>query len=574
MREYLQSLFITASEKLPYLKDIPFIFEIPKQESHGDYSINAAMLLTKILKKNPKLIAQEIIDNLPLDVNVIYKAEIAGPGFINFFFTNKFIADIVKNILQEENTFGRSEKYKGKKANVEFVSANPTGPLTVGHGRNAVVGDTVANMLEWIGYDVDREYYFNNAGRQMRILGDSVRLRYLELLGQKIDFPDEYYQGEYIKNIAGSLYNEYGDSLKKEHAEGIFKEKAEKVIFEEIEKTLNRLGIYPAIFYNEKHLYLSNWVKEQKLKIGPRGGLYYYTSKGMKAYPHKISGKILKLLNEFKEKNLSYEKDNATWLRLSEMGSEQDKVIIKSTGEPTYRLPDIAYHETKYNRGYDLLVDLFGSDHNATYPDVLAGLKALGYDVSKIKVLIHQFVTITENGEVVKMSTRKANYITLDQLMDEVGTDVVRYFFNMRNISTHMNFDLTLAKKQSDENPVFYLQYAHARICSILKMIEKEDLKSSADNLDLLSADEEVQLLKRLNQFKDEVLSSAENYEPSRVCIYLEELAAAFHKFYTFCRILGTERKLAEARVALAIATKIVLKNGLKILGVSAPEKM
>ncbi len=542
MREYLQNIFTLASEKLPYLIEIPFVFEIPKQESHGDFSTNAAMLLTKKLKRNPKQIAQEIIDNLPIDDKIVYKTEIAGPGFINFFFTNEFLADIVKNILQEENSFGKSDKYKGKKANVEFVSANPTGPLTVGHGRNAVVGDTVANMLEWIGYEVDREYYFNNAGRQMRVLGDSVKLRYLELLGQRNDFPDEYYQGEYIKEIAVSLYNEFDGSLKNEPAEGKFKEKAEIEIFKDIEKTLNRLGIHHKIFYNENSLY--------------------------------EEGKIKNLLKEFEEKNLSYKKDNATWLKLSEMGSEQDKVIIKSSGEPTYRLPDIAYHETKFKRGYDIMVDLFGSDHNATYPDVLAGLKALGYDTNKVKVLIHQFVTITENGEVVKMSTRKANYITLDQLTDEVGSDVVRYFFNMRTITAHMNFDLTIAKKQSDENPVFYLQYAHARICSILKMIEKESLKSSIDNLNHLTTDEEIQLLKKLNQFKDEVLGSAENYEPNRICAYLEELAAAFHKFYTFCRILGTERNLAEARVALAVATKIVLKNGLSILGVNAPERM
>ncbi len=542
MREYLQNLFISASEKLSYLKEIPFIFEIPKQESLGDFSTNAAMLLTKKLKRNPKQIAQEIIDNLSIDEKIISKTEIAGPGFINFFFTTEFIAEIVKIILQDEHSFGKSDKYKGKKANVEFVSANPTGPLTVGHGRNAVIGDTVANMLEWVGYEVDREYYFNNAGRQMRVLGDSVRLRYLELLGEKIQFPEDYYQGEYIKEIAVSLYDENKNSLKDEPAEGLFKERAETEIFKDIEKTLNSLGIHHKNFYNENTLY--------------------------------EEGKIENLLKEFKEKNLSYEKDNATWLKLSDMGNVEDKVIIKSSGEPTYRLPDIAYHETKFKRGYDLIVDLFGSDHNATYPDVLAALSSLGYNIEKMKVLIHQFVTITENGEVVKMSTRKANYVTLDQLIDEVGSDVVRYFFNMRNITTHMNFDLTLAKKQSDENPVFYLQYAHARICSILKMIEKEELKSSIENLNLLSADEETQLLKKLNKFKDEVLASAANFEPNRICTYLEELAAAFHKFYTFCRILGTEKNLAEARVSLAVATKIVLKNGLSILGVSAPERM
>ena len=542
MKEYLISLFEKAANKLPYLRDILISFEIPKIEAHGDLSCNAAMLLTKQLKKKPRDIAQEIISLLEIDEKVISKVEIAGPGFINFFFQPSFIAEIIKEIKKEKDNYGRSSDFKGKKANVEFVSANPTGPLTVGHGRNAVFGDTVANLLEWVGYEVDREYYFNNAGRQMRVLGDSVKFRYLELLGEKIDFPEDYYQGGYIKDIAQSLYKEYGDKLKNESPEGIFKEKAEKEIFNEIKKTLSNLRIIHKIFYNENSLY--------------------------------EEGRIKKVLETFKEKNLSYEKEGATWFKLSELGNEQDKVIVKSSGEPTYRLPDIAYHVTKFERGYDLMIDLFGSDHNATYPDVLAGLKALGYDSDRVKVLIHQFVTILENGEVVKMSTRKANYITLDELTDEVGADVVRYFFNMRNITTHMNFDLTLAKKQSDENPVFYLQYAHARICSILKMVEKEELSASEENLNLLIAPEEQLLLRKLHQFKNEIFLSAHFYETHRVCSYLEELAAAFHKFYTFCRIIGSEKKLAEARISLAEATKVVIKNGLSILGVSAPERM
>jgi arginyl-tRNA synthetase len=542
LKEYLISVFEEAAKKLPYLKDISKSFEIPKIETHGDFSCNAAMLLTKQLKKKPRDIAQEIINALEIKPEVISKVEIAGPGFINFFFQPAFIAEIIKEIRKEKDNYGKSDDFKSKKANVEFVSANPTGPLTVGHGRNAVFGDTIANLLEWVGYEVDREYYFNNAGRQMRVLGDSVKYRYLDLLGEKIKFPEDYYQGGYIKDIAKSLYDEYGNKLKDESPEGIFKEKAEKEIFNDIKKTLSNLKIVHKIFYNENLLY--------------------------------EEGRIKDVLETFKEKNFSYEKDGATWLKLSELGNEQDKVIVKSTGEPTYRLPDIAYHVTKFERGYDLMIDLFGSDHNATYPDVLAGLKALGYDSDKVKVLIHQFVTILENGEVVKMSTRKANYITLDELTDEVGPDVVRYFFNMRNITTHMNFDLTLAKKQSDENPVFYLQYAHARICSILKMVEKEELTVSEENLNLLIAPEEQQLLRKLHQFKNEIYLSAHFYETHRICSYLEELAAAFHKFYTFCRILGTEKKLAEARISLAEATKVVIKNGLSILGVSAPERM
>ncbi len=271
---------------------------------------------------------------------------------------------------------------------------------------------------------------------------------------------------------------------------------------------------------------------------------------------------------------MSYEKDGAVWLKLSELTGGEDKVIVKATGEPTYRLPDIAYHAVKYDRGYDVMIDIFGSDHNATYPDVLAGIKSLGYDDSKVKVLIHQFVTILKDGEVVKMSTRKANYITLDELIDEVGRDVVRYFFNMRSISSHMNFDIDLAKKQSDENPVFYLQYAHARICSIIRTVESENLKPSTDNLNLLIEEEEQALLKKLNKFEEEVLYSAEYYEPQKICAYLEDLAAAFHKFYTFRRILGSEKNIAEARLALAVATKMVIRNGLTILGVSAPERM
>lgn len=542
MKAYIVKLFNDASGKIPELAQINHVIDVPKQKDYGDLSSNAAMLLTKILKKNPRQIAQQIIDSLEFDPQIIYKTEIAGPGFINFYFTPGYIAEIVKIILEKGSSFGSSEKYKGLKANVEFVSANPTGPLTVGHGRNAVVGDTIANLLECVGFDVDREYYFNNAGRQMRVLGDSVRMRYLQLLGEQIDFPEDYYQGEYIRDIAKNLFDEFGDKLKNENAEGKFKEKAESEIFEIIKKTLININIKHKIFFNENTLY--------------------------------EDGKIAELLKNYKEKNLSYEKDGAVWLKLSELGKQDDKVIVKSTGEPTYRLPDIAYHTTKFERGYDLMVDIFGSDHAATYPDVLAGLEALGFDSSKVTVLIQQFVTVVENGEVVKMSTRKANYITLDELIDEVGKDVVRYFYNMRNISSHMIFDLSVAKKQSDENPVFYLQYAHARICSILRTIESENLKSDISNLNLLVADEEQSLLKKLHQFEQEILYSAEVFETHRICIYLEELAAAFHKFYTFCRILGTEKKLAEARVALAVAVKIVLKNGLAILGVSAPEKM
>lgn len=542
MKNYLHSLFADAGNRLDYLKDIKITFDIPKLSEHGDYSSNAAMLLAKSLKKAPKLIAQDIIANLKTDSEVISKIEIAGNGFINFFFTQAFLSAQVTDIIKLGENYGRSSIYNGKKANVEFVSANPTGPLTVGHGRNAVCGDTIAKLLEWVGYSVDREYYFNNAGRQMRVLGDSVKQRYLELLGDKIDFPEDYYQGEYIITIANMLFAKFKDSLRDEDPEGIFKSTAESEIFEEIKKTLRNLEIDHKIFYNENDLY------EQ--------------------------GKIKDLINTFEEKSLSYQKEGAVWLRLMDMGNEADKVIVKSTGEPTYRLPDIAYHMVKMDRGYDLLIDIFGSDHAATYPDVLAALRRLGYNPEKVKVIIHQFVTVIKDGEVVKMSTRKANYITLDELTDEVGKDAVRYFFNMRNLNSHMNFDLNLAKEKSEENPVFYVQYAHARISSIIRMAKDENISPSLDNLNLLASEDEIRLLKVLNTFRDEVVFAAENFDPQRITAYLEELAKAFHRFYTTCRIIGVEKRLSGARLALINAVKIVIANSLNILGVSAPEKM
>jgi len=542
VKNYLINAFQKAAEKLEYLKEIELQFSVPSQKNFGDFSTNAAMMLTKKLKRNPREIAEEIISHLDLNPNIIEKTEIAGPGFINFHFKAEYITQIVKEIFDKGENFGKNEIFKGKRALVEFVSANPTGPLTVGHGRNAVVGDTVARLLEWVGYEVTREYYFNNAGRQMRVLGDSVRIRYLQLLGHQVEFPEDYYQGNYIKEIANKLFEEYGASLTDEPAEGIFKQRAEKEIFNDIKNTLKRLGIEFDNFYNEHSLY--------------------------------ESGKIDAVIKEFQKRNLTYEKDGALWLKLTELGNEADKVIIKSSGEPTYRLPDIAYHLTKFERGYDLIIDLFGSDHAATYPDVLAAVKALGKDISKVKVLIHQFVTIMQGEQVVKMSTRKANYITLDYLIDEVGADVVRYFFVMRNINSHLNFDIELAKKQSDENPVFYLQYAHARICSIIRTVEREGIKESTENLALLTTEPEQNLLKKLWLFEEEISNAAVNFEPHKVTGYLEELATAFHKFYTECRILGSPNELASARLSLAIATKQIIRTGLSLLGVSAPEKM
>jgi arginyl-tRNA synthetase len=398
-------------------------------------------------------------------------------------------------------------------------------------------------MLEWTGHDVEREYYFNNAGRQMRILGDSVRHRYLELLGDTLQFPEDYYQGEYIRDIARHLVESDGDRLRGEPAEGKFKEQAETEIFTDIKKTLGALGIVFRSFYNENSLY------EQ--------------------------GKITEVVAELRAKGLAYDSEGAVWFRTSALGLEKDKVIVKSTGEPTYRLPDIAYHREKFRRGYDLMIDVFGADHIATFPDVLAALKALGLDERRVTVLIHQFVTILEGGEVVKMSTRKANFITLDELIDEVGADVVRYFFLMRTISSHLNFDLGLAKKHSDENPVYYLQYAYARICSILRYAG-EGSAGAVPGFDpaLLSSPAETDLIKTLLLFPETVESCALAYEPHRLADYLQDVATAFHRFYHECRVVTDDASLTRSRLALSHAAGCVLRNGFDILGISAPQQM
>ncbi|MCR4417620.1 MAG: arginine--tRNA ligase [Ignavibacteria bacterium] len=541
MKNYLYLIFKNLEGKLSFINTDNIIFTVPKQKEHGDFATNYPFLLAKELKKSPKEIANQIVENLEDTENALEKIEVAGNGFINFKFKKEFIVKQLNLVLEKSSEYGKSNKYLGKKAQVEFVSANPTGPLTVGHGRNAVFGDTIANLLSAVGYKVEREYYFNNAGRQMRVLADSVRLRYLELLGEKIEFPEDYYQGEYIIDIARKIYEEKKDELKNSDDLSYFKNIAEKEIFTDINKTLNRLGIKFDNYFNENSLY--------------------------------ETGKIDEVVNAFKEKGYCYEKDGALWLALTKAGLEQDKVIIKSTGEPTYRLPDIAYHIEKFKRNYDLMVDIFGSDHMATYPDVLAGLRILGYDTSKVKVLIHQFVTIVKDGEIVKMSTRKANFVTLDQLIDEVGADVVRYFFLMRSISSHLNFDIGLAKKQTDENPVFYLQYAHARICGILRLA-KEEGKNPGNQFELLREEEEIELIKHILNYPDVVLRSAENFDQLILISYLHELAELFHKFYHEHRVLGQEEELTSARLSLCKATQIVLQNGLAILGVKAPERM
>jgi arginyl-tRNA synthetase len=538
-------------------------FEKPSNPEYGDLATNAALQLARVLKRPPRTLAEELamrLRQLPLDPRRIATVEVAGPGFLNFRFAPDYLAQVLADILAAGDRYGRSNVAQGKPAVVEYVSANPTGPLTVGHGRNAVLGDTIANLLDWIGYRVTREYYFNDAGRQMRILGESVRARYLALIDPKLPtkkiqvtegvwvevpepFPEDGYLGEYIIDIARMLYERHGDALRHSADVTPFKEAAEAVIFADIRRTLDRLGIRMDSYYNEHTLY--------------------------------ENGKIWEVIEALRAKGFIYEKDGAVWFRTTALGKDQDTVLVKQTGEPTYRLPDIAYHITKFERGFERIVDVFGADHIATYPDVLRALEVLGYDVGKIDVVIYQFVTLVRGGEPVKMSTRRATYVTLDELIDEVGEDVTRFFFLMRSPNTHLEFDLDLAREASEKNPVFYLQYAHARICSIMRKAAEVGLEeTSHPNLTLLRHEAEHSLIKELMRFPEVIQEAAQTYEPHRLAVYLREVAVAFTKFYDQCRIIGEDKPLAQARLALARAARQVLANGLGVLGISAPERM
>ena len=519
-----------------------FSLSPPKQESFGDLSSNIALLISKQMKENPLGVAEKIKAGL-LNTNIknIDAITVTPPGFINFVIKQNFYQNNLKSIIQDKDDFGKDFKGKDKSANVEFVSANPTGPLTVGHGRNAVIGDTVSNILEWHDYKVTREYYYNDAGKQMRTLGKSVEARYLELLEKPFEFPEGGYQGDYIIEIAKEIINNNGKDLKENDTQ--FLSSAEKTIFRQIKNSLNSLGIKFDIFSNEKSFY--------------------------------DSGAIEQLLSQLKDKGLIYEDDGATWYKATELGAKQDKVYIKSSGEPTYRLPDTAYHRDKINRGFDLIVDVFGADHTDTYPDVLSALKALNLDTDHIKILIYQFVTLIKNGEKVKMSTRKADFITLDNLIDELGLDIVRYFFIMRSMNTHLDFDLNLAKDQSDKNPVFYLQYAYARICNIIRHGEGQNYKFSDDfDATLLNQSSEIKLLKLMSNFPTMMETALDTLEPQIIANYLQELASSFHKFYGNCKVITEDKNISQARLGLINGTKIILSTGLSILGISAPEKM
>lgn len=522
-----------------------YTVELPKHEGQGDFSTNMALVLAGVEKKNPREVAAVIAERLSQESGFIDRVEIAGPGFVNVFINHDVWRRLIPEIISAGPAFGTSSVGERRKVMVEFVSANPTGPLSIGHGRQAILGDAIARLLEATGHDVYREYYYNDAGRQMRVLGESTRARYLELLGEDAVFPEDGYQGEYIVDIGRSLVAEQGDGLKNHEDVTPFKKQAEEYIFKDISFTLKRLGIVFDNYFNEQSLY--------------------------------EDGHIDSVISELREKGYVYEKDNAVWFKTTEFGHEQDRVIVKSSGEPTYRLPDIAYHREKFRRDFDWLIDIFGSDHIATVPDVLAGVKALGYDPEKVTVVLHQFVTLTRDGKQVKMSTRKANFVTVDELLDEVGVDPVRFFFMMRKADSQLEFDLALATKESQENPVYYVQYGYARLCAILRQAIEKGLgepEFSEAEACLLTEPEELKLLKTMSSFPATIESSALELAPHKIIFYLLELAGQLHSYYNKHKVLGEDIPLSRARLCLIKALQVVLKNGLDMVGISAPERM
>jgi arginyl-tRNA synthetase len=548
-----------------------FALEVPRSPEHGDFACNAAMVLAKRLGRPPRAIAERLIVELGDGGGLVSAAEIAGPGFVNLRLREGRWHDVLRQILVAGETFGRSAAGASRRVQVEFVSANPTGPLTLGHGRQAVLGDCIARLFENQGYGVVREYYFNDGGRQMRVLGESVRARYLEQLGRAaapppesfgegaewparigdlpVVFPRDGYQGEYIGEIARDLRAAHGERLLDEPAEGRFREAAEMEIFAGIRRTLDQLGIRFDEYFNERSLY-----DDRKLD---------------------------EVLAELRARDLVYDADGATWLRATALGLERDRVLVKSSGEPTYLLPDIAYHREKFRRGFDLLVDVQGADHIDQFPFVREASRALGFDVSRLELVMHQFVTLTSGGQQVKQSTRRATYVTVDELAAEVGADVFRFFMVQRKADGHLDFDLDLAKDTDwKKNPAYYVQYAHARTHGIeRKAAELDVAMPRPDEIDgaRLELPEEIALLKKLAEFPDLLARAAETREPHHLAYYLREVAGLWNPYVqdgTRHRILSDDAALTAARLGLSLAVRAVLARGLRLLGVSAPERM
>ncbi len=582
MKEQLQELLI---QSLNALLDEGVISELPvqvrldhtKDKVHGDYATNVALMLAKQAKCAPKVLAEQIIAKLS-DSSLINKTEIAGPGFINFFLSESSNSAVVSDILASADDYGLSNIGEGKRVLLEFVSANPTGPLHVGHGRGAAYGATVANLMRAVGFEVDNEYYVNDAGRQMDILTVSIFLRYLSIFGEELRFPDNGYQGDYIQDIAKSVVAEYGERWRKnvdELFEDICKDEAEGGNKEAhidalIARSKQLLGEgYQAVFRVGIDSILGG-IKDDLSEFGVDYQQWFSEQSLIDSGLAKSTTDILQDADHI------YEKDGALWFKTTDYGDEKDRVVVRDNGIHTYFASDIAYHLEKFDRGYDKVINIWGADHHGYIARVKASVAALNHDPEKLEILLVQFASLYRGGNKVKMSTRSGSFVTLEELRNEVGNDAARFFYVMRKSEQHMDFDLDLAKSKTNENPVFYIQYAHARICSVLRQSREKDITvNSIDaDLSLLVEDSEKSLLKELSRYKGVVESSALQYQPHQLAHYLKDLASFFHSYYNACPFLVDDDSLTQARLALIIASKQVLMNGLSLLGVSAPESM
>ncbi|MFA5390070.1 MAG: arginine--tRNA ligase [Candidatus Omnitrophota bacterium] len=526
-----------------------FVYDLhpPKDTQHGDLSCNVAFKLAKVTRQKPALIAATtmglIREKLGKD-SPVEKMDLAGGGFINFYLKKEDLGSVLLEIHKQDRNYGVSEFGKGKKAILEFVSANPTGPLTIAHGRQAAVGDCLARILKFTGHTVHSEYYLNDAGRQMRMLAQSVWVRYNELLGMEMPFPEDGYQGDYVREIARNI---------------IEKEKKDSLLKDPEEKAVEYCGLYAV-------KYLMGLIEEDLARMRVHFD-HYFSEKTL--YAKKAVEHALEVL---KERGYLYESEGALWFRSTDLGDDKDRVVKKSTGEYTYLAPDIAYHLSKYERGYNMLVNFWGPDHHGYIPRLKAACQVLGYPPEAIHIGVVQLTTLFRKGQPVRMSTRAGEFVTLRELYQEVGVDASRFFFVMRRQESPLDFDLDLAKEQSQENPVYYLQYAHARIASLLKYAE-QGITTKVD-LKLLAAPEEAELIGCLSQFSEYLIQASRSTEPYRLADYLRQVAACFHKFYSHHRVVTEDKELTQARLLLADATRIVLRNGLELLGISQPESM
>ncbi len=520
--------------------------EKPKQENFGDISTPIAMNLAKIAKKAPRQIAQDIVDRIEKDPFYIDNIEIAGPGFINFFLADACLQQTIHDIQQEGENYGHSQWGKGKSIQFEFVSANPTGPLNVVSARAASVGDVLVNIYNAVGYKAQREYYVNDAGRQIRLLGASLNARYLTELGQATPVPEDGYHGEYLKDLARDLIQQNGEkflNLSEKERTGKFSELALNYMLNRHKKSMSRYGVQFDVWFRESAIRQKN--------------------------------EHIKVLQRLRDLGHTFEKEDAVWFKSTDYGDEKDRVLITSEGRPTYFLVDIAYHENKFSRGFDHVVDFWGPDHHGYIPRMRAALLALGHPEDSFDVSIIQQVNLLRSGRAVKMSKRAGEIVEMDELIDEVGPDAARYFFVDRRMSQPLDFDIDLAKKQSDENPVYYVQYAHARISNILRFAKESGIQlSEQGDTSLLTEQHELALIKKCLEFPEVVTRAAQTMEPHRITNYLHETATVFHRFYHEHRVVSEDKELSHARLLLCKATRQVLANGLKLLGVSAPENM